>query len=126
MALRQQPSVGPYPSPIRLSSAYSDSACNPKGELLNHNTCRPGSKLPASPFVHGALVKKVTPYILAILLSLMVSIPTVARADAHSAAQKSAIKSAKRSERQERKAEKKAQRSNKRSAKRFKKQHQLG
>jgi Sec-independent protein translocase protein TatA len=77
-------------------------------------------------FVSGEFVKKVTAYILLVLLGLAISVPAVAQTsqtDAQRAARKKANQSQRKYTKQQRKEQKKAQKDQKKALKRWKKQH---
>jgi hypothetical protein len=77
----------------------------------------------------GELVKKVTAFILLILLGLALSAPAVAHAGTNSsqrAAQKRSQKAYKKSMKQQRKAQKKGLKSQKKAMKDWKKSHRTG
>lgn len=79
--------------------------------------------------LNGELVKKVTAFILFILLGLALSVPTVAHAGTNPsqrAAQKRSQKAYKKSMKQQKKAQKKAQKSQKKAMKDWKKTHRTG
>jgi hypothetical protein len=85
-------------------------------------------KFRKSPFC-GEPVKKVTAFILFILLGLALSVPAVAHAGTNPsqrAAQKHSQKAYKKSMKQQKKTQKKAQKSQKKAMKDWKKSHRTG